>query len=86
MKVYVSATKEAAAMGGALLAMFAFWKSSDNEYGSFEEMMAMIGTEGLGMKCVAEPQKKVAQAYEGLVEAYTACEEQVVRAWATKGL
>ncbi|THV05557.1 actin-like ATPase domain-containing protein [Dendrothele bispora CBS 962.96] len=83
MKVYVSATKEAAAMGGALLAKFAWWKAQDgNQYGSFEEMSAMTGIEGLGMKCVAEPQGKVAQAYEGLIEAYTACEEQVVRAWA----
>ncbi|KAF5350250.1 hypothetical protein D9758_007853 [Tetrapyrgos nigripes] len=82
MRVYVSATKEAAAMGGALLAKFAYWRANGNEYGSFEEMSAMTGTEGLGMKCVAEPQEKVAQAYGGLIEAYTLCEEQVVRGWA----
>jgi xylulokinase len=82
MRVYVSATKEAAAMGGALLAKFAWWKVNGNEDGSFEEMSAMTGTEGLGMKCVAEPQEKVAQVYEGLIGAYTSCEEQVVRAWA----
>jgi len=83
MKVYVSATKEAAAMGGALLAKFSWWKAQEgNEYGTFEEMCAMTGTDGLGFKCVAEPLEKVAQAYETLIEPYTACEEQVVRAWA----
>lgn len=80
MKVYISATKEAGAMGGALLARFAWWKGA-NVHGTFEEMTAALGTENLGMKCVAEPQDEVAAVYKDLVPLYTACEEQVMKVW-----
>jgi len=75
MDVYVSATKEAAASGGALLAKFAWWKQSNPE-GTFEEM---IGGQAMGLECVAKPHNDVAEIYEGLVPAYDACESQVVQ-------
>jgi len=86
MKVYISATKEAAGMGGALLAKYSWWKRNGNSKGTFEEMSAMTGSEALGMKCVAEPRADIAVQYEALVAPYTACEEQVVQAWATKSV
>jgi xylulokinase len=86
MKVYISATKEAAGMGGALLAKYSWWRQNGNSRGTFEEMSAMTGGEALGMKCVAEPRGDVAMQYEALVASYTACEEQVVQAWATKNV
>ncbi|TFK39875.1 hypothetical protein BDQ12DRAFT_681390 [Crucibulum laeve] len=76
MKVYVCATKEAAGMGGALLAKYAKWKSSNGGTGSFEEMS---GGEVVGMKCVAEPREEFNKIYEALVSVYTACEAQVVK-------
>ncbi|EEB89125.1 hypothetical protein MPER_12818 [Moniliophthora perniciosa FA553] len=83
MKVYISATKEAAGMGGALLAKFAWWRQNVNEDGSFEEMSAESGSGPLNFKCVAEP-KMAPEVYEALVEPYRACEEKVVRSWATQ--
>lgn len=77
MRVYVSATKEAAGMGGALLAKYAWWKTSNGRTGSFEEM---TGGEVVGMKCVAEPREEFTRIYEGLIDIYRTCEEQVVKA------
>lgn len=79
MKVYVSATKEAAGMGGALLARFAWWRATEAPWGTFEEMCAGLGSEALGMKCVAEPNAANASEYSQLVDAYVACEAAVVR-------
>ena len=75
MKVYVSSTKEAAGMGGALLAKYAWWKTQRGGKGSFEEM-----TEGesIGLQCVAEPRQGASKVYEKLVGVYDDCEEQVV--------
>jgi len=86
MKVYISATKEAAGMGGALLAKYSWWRQNGNSRGTFEEMNTMMGSEALGMKCVAEPREEDAKKYDDLVASYTACEEQVVRTWAAKDL
>ncbi|KIY71858.1 actin-like ATPase domain-containing protein [Cylindrobasidium torrendii FP15055 ss-10] len=79
MKVYVSATKEAAGMGGALLARYAWWRATEDDMGTFEEMCAGLGSEALGMKCVAEPNHAAALEYAQLVEPYVACEAEVVR-------
>ncbi|KAG7094071.1 hypothetical protein E1B28_007691 [Marasmius oreades] len=82
MKVYVSKTKEAAGMGGALLAKFAWWKAQDaNSLGTFEEMIAQSGSEALNHKCVAEPRLD-RDVYERLVEPYRSCEDAAIRLWA----
>ncbi|KAF9011613.1 actin-like ATPase domain-containing protein, partial [Hymenopellis radicata] len=78
MKVYVSATKEAAGMGGALLARFSWWRATEAPWGTFEETCAGLGSEALGMKSVAEPDPAKALEYAGLVDAYVACEAAVV--------
>ncbi|KAF9071547.1 hypothetical protein BDP27DRAFT_1321930 [Rhodocollybia butyracea] len=79
MRVYVSATKEAAGMGGAFLAKYSC-------KGTFEEMTAMMDDEALGLKCVAEPRLDIAKQYDSLIAPYTACEEHVAKGWATKDI
>ncbi|KAF7312282.1 hypothetical protein MIND_00241200 [Mycena indigotica] len=76
MKVYVSSTKEAAGMGGALLAKYAWWRAARGDTGSFEEM---TGGEVGALECVAEPRQEVSQIYDELVEIYQLCEEDVVQ-------
>ena len=76
MNVYVSTTKEAAGMGGALLAKYSWWKLK-NPSGTFEEM---TGGEAVGTTRVAEPGKERASLYDRLVPVYTACEDAVVKA------
>ena len=74
--VYVAEdTSEAAATGGALLARYAWWLSSGEAAGSFEKMRA---SDAERMKLVAEPNEEITKAYDGLVEAYTLCENFVV--------
>lgn len=80
MDVYVSATKEAAGSGGALLAKYAWWKRSHPE-GSFVDM---TNGEAMGLECVAKPRKEVSAIYDGLVVAYDECEARVVQTWAAK--
>ncbi|KAG5647482.1 hypothetical protein DXG03_009417 [Asterophora parasitica] len=77
MKVYVSSTKEAAGMGGALLAKYSWWKTLRGGKGSLEEMTGGDATQ-LGLQCVAEPRKEVTAVYGELVDVYRACEEQVI--------
>ncbi|KAG6812779.1 hypothetical protein H0H92_000549 [Tricholoma furcatifolium] len=74
MKVFVSSTKEAAGMGGAILAKYAWWKAQHGGQGSLEDM---TGGEITGLQCVAEPRKEVTEVYEKLVDVYRACEMQV---------
>ncbi|KAH0582832.1 hypothetical protein H2248_010738 [Termitomyces sp. 'cryptogamus'] len=76
VKVYVSSTKEAGGMGGALLAKYAWWKAARGGKGSFEDM---TGGKITGLRCVAEPRREVTEAYEKLVHLYQACENQVIQ-------
>jgi xylulokinase len=76
MKVYVAegpGSKEAAGMGGAMLARYA-WLKKNGGTGLFEHMS--IGE--VRMRCVAEPGGEVAKVYDELVGVYKACEEDVV--------
>lgn len=74
MDVYISATKEAAGLGGALLAKYAWWKQF-NPGKSFEDM----GDHGaIGLECVAKPQLEIRRIYDSLVGVYDRLEEQVV--------
>jgi xylulokinase len=76
MNVYISGTKEAAAMGGGLLAKYAWWNRMNGKVATFEEM-----TEGkvVGLQCVATPRSEISRMYEQLVGIYTASEEYVVK-------
>ena len=83
MDVYVSSTKEAAGLGGALLAKYALWKQS-NPGKSFEDMGA--GDVAVGLKCVAKPRPEIGKIYDTLVSVYGTLEEQVVDTWASQSV
>ncbi|KAF8817435.1 actin-like ATPase domain-containing protein [Phlegmacium glaucopus] len=81
MDVYVSATKEAAGLGGALLAKYAWWKQS-NAGKSFEDM----GDGTIGLKCVAKPRLEIRKVYDTLVSVYDTLEKQVASTWASQSM
>ena len=77
MKVYVATGgKEAAAIGGAQLARYTWWKGRNGGKGTFEEML--VG-DPIQVKLVAEPRPEVVDVYEGLTESYRRCEALVVQ-------
>jgi len=77
MKVYVATGgKEAAAIGGAQLARYAWWKGRNRGSGTFEEM---VSGDPETVRLVAEPRPEVVNVYEGLVEPYRRCEALVLR-------
>jgi xylulokinase len=78
MQVYVTVrpeNKEAASMGGAMLARFAWWRRGDGGLRSFEDMDAKAVQR---LKLVAKPRSGVNQIYEEQLRTYRACEEIVV--------
>lgn len=76
LPTYVPATKEAAGHGGALLALFAWWREQKGGKGAFEEMKAGLVD---GDQLVAEPRLDISSIYEGLVPTYRSWEDQVVQ-------
>lgn len=76
LPTYVAETKEAAGLGGALLALFAWWREQNGGKGTFDEMRA---THPEQMKLVAEPRREFTRVYDGLVDAYWSWEDQVVK-------
>jgi xylulokinase len=77
MKVYVATRgKEAAAIGGAQLARYAWWKARNGGEGTFEQMIA---NDPKTVELVAEPRPEVVNVYEDLVEPYRKCEALIVR-------
>ena len=81
MRVYV-AGQQGAAEGGAHLARFARWRHENGGRGTFEELQAMDGEEDEGeerLRLVAEPDQKHVELYQGLIEKYRQCEDDVVR-------
>jgi xylulokinase len=82
MRVFV-AGQQGAAEGGAHLARFAWWRAQNGGRGTFEELQAMDGDEDEAgeprLRLVAEPRGKYVDLYQGLVERYRACEDEVVR-------
>lgn len=77
MKVYVATGgKEAAAIGGAQLARYAWWKSRNGGIGTFEEM---VSGDPETVRLVAEPRPELVNVYEGFVEPYRRCEALLVQ-------
>lgn len=76
LPTYVSETKEAAGHGGAVLALFAWWRAQNDGKGSFPDFKAGIVE---NMRLVATPRHEVEKVYEGLVGPYRSCEDQVVK-------
>jgi xylulokinase len=85
MDVYVSATKEAGGLGGALLAKYAWWKQS-NAGRSFEDMGAGGLNGAMGLKCVAKPRPEIRKVYDSLVNVFDILEEQVIDTWASQSM
>ncbi|KAF8887311.1 hypothetical protein BD779DRAFT_512986 [Infundibulicybe gibba] len=79
MDVYVCTTKEAAGLGGALLARYTWWHSQ-HPGASFEDMLKEAAA--VEMRCVARPREEARGVYDGLVDVYRACEADVVAACA----
>ena len=80
MKVYVATGgKEAAAVGGAQLARYAWWKGRNGDTGKFEEM---VSVDPETVILAAEPRPEVVDVYEGLVEPYRRCEALVLQNFA----
>lgn len=82
MRVFV-AGQQGAAEGGAHLARFAWWRERNGGRGTFEELQAMDADEDAAgeprLRLVAEPDHKNVELYQGLVELYRTCEDEVVR-------
>jgi len=77
LKVYVATGgKEAAAVGGAQLARYAWWKGHNRINSTFEEMIA---GDPESVTLVAEPRPEVVGVFEGLVEPYRRCEALVAQ-------
>lgn len=80
MATYVAeGSKEAAGMGGAVLAKFAWWRAHNGGVGTFEEMRA---GDVERLRQVAVSKREVTAVYDSLVESYRACEAVVVKACA----
>lgn len=77
IKVYVATGgKEGAAIGGAQLARYAWWKGRHGANATFEEMVA---GDPEPVELVAEPRPEVVGVYEGLMEPYRKCEALVAQ-------
>ncbi|KAL4065880.1 hypothetical protein J3A83DRAFT_4098910 [Scleroderma citrinum] len=77
-------TKEAAALGGALLARYAWWGDSRGGRGTFEGMMREVRQDGHyanedgQMMLGAVPDADAVRVYEDLVNVYASCEKQAI--------
>ena len=76
LPAYVAETKEAAGHGGAILALFAWWRQQRGGEGTFEELKESLPE---NMQLVAAPNKELSGVYDTLVAPYRACEEKVVQ-------
>lgn len=75
LDAYIAESKEGGSVGGALLALFAWWKQQGNA-GGLEELRAELKMEGF--KLVAKPDQDRADIYEDMVGLYRKCEHRVV--------
>ncbi|KAG9054677.1 hypothetical protein FS842_004476 [Serendipita sp. 407] len=82
LDTYVAESKEGGTVGGALLAMFAWWKQQGGE-GGLDELKK--GLKSDGFKLVAKPDAERAEIYEDSVGLYRKCEHKVVELNANKG-
>ena len=79
LDAYVGESKEGGSLGGALLGLFAWWRSQGNT-GTFEEMKAGWKKDpSIGFTKVASPHHETSRIYSGLIDMYRQCEQIVVR-------
>jgi xylulokinase len=75
LDAYVAESKEGGSVGGALLALYAWWKKQGNQ-GDFDELKESLKNDGF--KLVAKPDPDRAELYEDMIPLYRKCEAQVV--------
>jgi xylulokinase len=82
MSVYITSeesSKEAAALGGAFLGKWAWWKGQEgNQDRSYEEMIHEKKSGATEHILVATPNPENAKVYEGILDAYRKAEQLVV--------
>jgi hypothetical protein len=79
LDVYVAESKEGGSVGGALLGLFAWWRSQGNK-GTFEDMkVGWKKDPSAGFRKVASPHHETSRIYGGLIEKYRRCEQRVVK-------
>jgi xylulokinase len=75
LDVYTAESKEGGSVGGALLAMYAWWRAQGNN-GGLADMKKEI--KGDVFKLVAKPDADNAELYDSTVPLYRKCEDKVV--------
>ena len=75
LDTYTAESKEGGSIGGALLAMHAWWKQQRTN-GDLADMKREL--RGYGLKLVSRPNADRAKFYENMVSLYRKCEEKVV--------
>jgi xylulokinase len=75
LEVYTAESMEGGSVGGALLAMYAWWKAQGN-IRTLVDMKKDL--KGDGFKLVAKPDADNAELYENMLPLYRKCEERVV--------
>jgi xylulokinase len=79
LDVYVAESKEGGSIGGAMLGLFAWWKSQGNK-GTFEDMKTGWKKDPCGgFKKVASPHHDISRIYGSLIDKYRKCEQTVVK-------
>ena len=76
LDAYIAESKEGGTVGGALLAMYAWWKLQGNN-GDLADMKKGLKVDGF--KLVAKPNGDNAELYGDMVPLYRKCEEKVVK-------
>jgi xylulokinase len=75
LEVYTAESMEGSSVGGALLAMYAWWKAQGN-IGNLVDMKKDL--KGDGFTLVAKPDADNAELYEDMVPLYRKCEKRVM--------
>jgi len=75
LDTYVAESKENGCVGGALLGLFAFWRSQGDK-GTFEDMKVEWKKDPIK---VASPHQETSRIYGGLIERYRKCEQIVIK-------
>jgi xylulokinase len=78
LNTYVAESKEGGSVGGALLAMYAWWKQQGNSGGLEELKSGLKGAQSDAFKLVAKPDPDKAEVYNEMVGLYRKCEHKVV--------
>ena len=76
LDTYVAQSKEGGSVGGAILALYAWWKLQGAE-GGLDELKRELNMEGFQL--VAKPNPETVKVYDGLDHLYRKCEKMVMQ-------